>query len=161
MRKGQVFTADFIASVTIFSFFILFFGITWNSSIDVLLQNQDTLEERMNNRFSLLQTEGYPENWDSSSVSVLGVYNDKFLSLDKLSRLRSIEKSKIKRLLKAQEYKLDLTFLNGSQVTYQGSNMSYSSSKIPENKSVYLKQSITVIEEYGKRARLRYLVWKE
>jgi hypothetical protein len=115
----------------------------------------------MNNRFSLLQTEGYPENWDSSSVSVLGVYNDKFLSLDKLSRLRSIEKSKIKRLLKAQEYKLDLTFLNGSQVTYQGSNMSYSSSKIPENKSVYLKQSITVIEEYGKRARLRYLVWKE
>lgn len=161
MSKGQVFTADFIASVTIFSFFILFFGLTWNSSIDILLQDRNTVEERMNNRFSLLQTEGYPENWDTSTVSILGLYDGRFLSLDKFSKLQSLDENKIKRLLKTQEYKLGLSFLNGSQVTYLGSNMSFLSSEIPENKSVYLKESIVVIEEYGKRAELRYLVWRE
>ena len=160
MNKGQVFTTDFIASITIFSFFLLFFGIAWNSSIDMFLERADSQETRMDDVYSLMKTEGAPSNWAEDNVSVIGFYEEGFLSAEKVSKFIDLPSSEKRRLLKTQEFLLEARYLNGSLVNYQGHDLKTNTSQIPEDRSVYVRNSITVLEENRKRVKLNYYSWE-
>ncbi|MFB6193345.1 MAG: hypothetical protein ABEK00_03770 [Candidatus Nanohaloarchaea archaeon] len=160
MSKGQVFTTDFIASITIFSFFLIFFGLAWNSSIVKFVNSGDSSKIQTSNTFSLLQTEGAPEDWNADNVSVPGLYDENYLSAEKFLELKSMTLSKKRSLLRSSEFLIKIEYLNGSQVTYNGEVLRFSSENIPDNKSIYVRRTIAVLDESRKRVELNYYSWQ-
>mgnify|MGYP006282054675 CR=1 FL=1 len=162
MNKGQVFTADFIASITLFSLFILFFGVAWNTSVVKFSEDKSTTSVQNDYTFSLLKTSASNpsesgDNFNSSVGLFDGVYFDESRFMAFKENLSSVEKS---TLLKAQGFIVDVNFLNGSNVSYKGVDLSVRSSGIPETKSVFTSSSIVVLEESRKRALLNYYTWE-
>ncbi|MFB6158176.1 MAG: hypothetical protein ABEJ95_00780 [Candidatus Nanohalobium sp.] len=160
MSKGQLFAADFSASVMIFSFFILFFGLAWNSSLDLFASERNILHDQGEYTFNILKTSGSPENWDSSDVKVPGLYIEGRLSERKVLELKNLSESVQRRLLKTQEFMLEVNYLNGSTVMENGENLTVQTSALPVNRSVYVHQATAVLREDRKRAELNYYTWQ-
>lgn len=163
--KGQVFTPDFVASVAIFSFFLLVFAVIWNTSMEMFLDNQSDVEVQHEYTFSLLKTSGAPENWNSTNVTVPGLYEDGYLSAEKILELRDVSLDRQRKILKAQEFYLGVYYLNESLVNYRNTPLevytgSGADTNYPVNNSVYASKQISVLEENRKRVELRYYTWQ-
>lgn len=156
-----MFTADFIASITIFSFFLIFFGIAWNSSILQFVSQEDNSQIEASNTFSLLQTEGHPQNWTESNVSIPGIYEGNYISSQKFLTLKNLSVSEKRSLLRTSEYLLEVRYLNGTVVQYDNRDLSFKSSNISENSSIYVNRKISVLDENRKRVELHYYSWQK
>lgn len=159
LDKGQVFTADLVASIAVFSIFLGAFGLIWNISIDKF-DNTNNPENIGGYTFSSLTSSGFPENWKASNVEILGLYSDGLLNTTKVSDIRNIPRSDLKRLLRSQEFLLKLEYLNESVVTRGGSPLRYNTSPIPSKKSVYVYRDIGVTAQTQKRVILEFMRWK-
>lgn len=159
LTKGQVFLADFVASIALFSVFLMLFGLLWNTSIEKF-DATNTVQNRGEYTFSLLRTEGAPEDWNASNVEVPGLYDGEgYLSKSKFLELKSLPESRLRTLLKTQGYILELKYLNGSTVTAEGDKLRLNSSKLPSNSSVYTHNEIAVTSSDKKRVILDFLRW--
>lgn len=166
-RKGQVFTPDFAASIVFFSFFLLIFGMVWNTSVDAFTQREPVEQVQHDYTFNLLTTSGSPSDWNSSNVEVPGLYQDRYLSAEKFLNLYDLTVSDQRRILRASDFYLGITDLEGDVITYNGRNLEAFSGtgagsfNVPQNQSVYASRKVSVLEETGKRAQLRYYTWEE
>lgn len=107
--KGQVWSLDFIVSVIVFLSVLIPLFFVWNQ---INLQNQQELLfediERMALSLSdsLVRTGGFPEDWNESTVSVIGLASgDNILDESKVSSFLSMG---------AANYNMTRTLLTGS-----------------------------------------------
>lgn len=165
--KGQVFTPDFTASVVFFSFFLLVFGTVWNTSIDAFTQRQSVEEVQHDYSFDLLKTSGSPRNWNRTNVETPGLYRDGYLSAEKFLEFYNLPVSEQRTFLRAEDFYMSITDLQGDVLSYSGRNLeTYSdtgvgSLEVPQNQTVYASREVTVLDETGKRVQLRYYTWEE
>lgn len=170
--KGQIFTPDFVASITLFSIFLLMFGIIWNSSIQMFLAGSNTADRQNSYAFNILKTSGQPDNWTSENVQVPGLYEDGKFSAEKFLEFYNLEVQDQRRLLRVQKFFMELQYLNGSTLEYDSDKYtretlrSYSGPSeaslgaFPENSSVYVEEEIGLLEENGKRVKLQFYSWE-
>lgn len=164
IRKGQVFTPDFSASVALFSLFLIVFGVIWNASLVGLIQDGNGFEMNHRYGFSLLQTTGSPESWNRSNVEIPGLYSEGYLSAEKFDEFFDLGVSRQRQLLRTQEFQLEIRYLNGSLVEYDGDHLdnltAYSNSEVPPSKNVYTSRQVSVLKENGKKVEMRYNTWE-
>ena len=166
--KGQVFTPDFAASIVLFSVFLLMFGVIWNTSIDMFVEDSSVDSDQHHYSFSLLKTPGQPSDWNSSNVEVPGLYSDGYLSAEKFLEFYDVNVEDQRRLLRAGDFYMRVQYLNGSTVSYNGQELeAFSDSgfgpsrNFPENSTVYATRELSILRENGKRVELRYYTWSE
>jgi hypothetical protein len=169
LRKGQFFTPDFAASVVLFSMFLLIFGLIWNSAMGMFIQEGNIADRQHQYTFSLLKTSGTPVNWNSDNVELPGFYSDGFISAEKFAEFKSMGVKRQEELLRSQNFYLEIQYLNGSTVSYEGGDDStalrafsggnVSAGNVPEDSSVYASKELSVLKEKGKRVELQFYSW--
>lgn len=157
--KGQLFLTDFTSSAVLFSVFMLSFGVIWNSAVGEFSQDYEIRSEKVEYTLNLLKTEGNPQNWTQETVRFPGLYSGNFLDENKFIRLKSLSDTRKRELLKSDNYKLELKYMNQSQVKYNGKSLSASSSEMPEFQSVFVENTIIVLKNQKRRAILTYYLW--
>lgn len=157
-NKGQVFVSDLTASITIFSFFLIFLGFAWNTSLDTFL-NDDKAEIYRSQTFNNIQSEGYPTNWNKSNVQVPGILTEGYVNRTKLSYLKNMSLNRQRKLLKAQEFYLKPQYLNDTTVKTGNKSLRINSSQVPDDKSVYVEKAVLLDSKTQKRVMLEYYRW--
>lgn len=159
LSKGQVFTADLIASIAVFSSFLVAFGVLWNVSVKNSLETGPMEGAEGRYTFSLLRSEGSPPNWNTTNVKIPGVYSNGLLDRNKFLRLKNLSQSRLVGLLRSQGFRLKATYLNGTALTVNGTDLVVSTSQIPENRSVQTFRSLTLDSRTRKRVKLAFYRW--
>ena len=157
-NKGKVFVSDLTASITIFSFFLIFLGFAWNTSLDTFL-NEEKAEVYRSQTFNNIQSEGYPTNWNKTNVQVPGILSEGRVNRTKLSYLKNMSLNRQRTLLKAQEFYLKPTYLNGTTLKTGNKALRVNSSKVPGDKSVYVEKAVSLDGKTQKRVVLEYYRW--
>ena len=126
-RKSQVLSPDFIMSIIIFSV-ILGLGIMlWNTSCEKLTRYDDT--EQMQKKVLyvsdiLLNTQGVPQNWNTTNVIMVGLKenNTDILDTDKIISFKMLEYNHSKEVLGlgSYEYFINITDPNGGPLKVSG-----------------------------------------
>ncbi len=124
--KGQIWSLDFISSLTIFLLVLSSLFMAWNF-LSVQAQEQNALERiellGLEVSDSILRTPGIPENWNSSNVEVIGLaYSDNIIDPDKLSNLNSTPYDQTRILMTmGYDFYLKIEDLNGTVYLEKGS----------------------------------------
>lgn len=96
--KGQVFSIDLLLSVTVFMGVMTIGIITLDDVVEhqMRFSEQDQLRQRASQIADLfVRTSGYPSDWNSSSVQVVGLADrSHVLNVTKLQRLEALDKQK-------------------------------------------------------------------
>jgi hypothetical protein len=140
----------------------------WNSSVKMFLEEEGPAEAQSDYAFSILKTSGSPDSWTPGNVKVPGIYSEGRLSAEKLYKFKQIGVDRQRSFLRAQDFYMDLRYLeNDSLVNYSETGLRVftgpelaSQDRFPDNNSVYVNKDIAVLEENGKRVKLRYYSWQ-
>lgn len=167
VRKGQVFTPDFAASIALFSLFLLMFGLVWNTSMNMFVEGPDTDQRQHHYSFSTLKTSGSPTDWNSTEVNVPGLYKDGYLSAEKFLDFYDLQVAEQRRLLGVEDFYLRIQDMDGEIMNYSNQKLEAFSGpersterNVPANVTVYASRQLAVLRENGERAELRYYTWE-
>lgn len=151
---------DFLASIAIFSFITTVFLFSWNGIVSNQAENPSE-NMRVDARYTttfLVSTEGYPEDWNSSTVEIPGfASSDNFLEEEKIVEFSDMDYEKQRILLNAENFYLE--FRNSSGVI----NSSYNSGIEPENASVVtpVNRDVIINSSGGEvDAEMQYVSWR-
>lgn len=165
-HKGQVFLPDFTASIVLFSLFLIIFGAIWNSSIQQFSNEDRTDEIQHEYTFNILKTNGKPQKWNSSNIEIPGMYTNNYIDQEKIISFKNLEVGRQRKILKSQEFYLELKYLNGSTPSYKNQKLkvfsdsgAQDSSPVPKNAEVYASRSIGLLEKNSKRVEMRFYTW--
>lgn len=159
--KGQIWSADFVASAVIF-FTVLFLVIfVWNYSN---VQSAESLELKqiqttaIETSDSMIRTGGLPDNWDSSNVRVIGLADDEnILNKAKVISFINVPYSQARALLTGKyNFYFELTYVNGTIIKDSGNNLTAGLQPLNERFVVPIDRYV-VYED--KPARMRLIVW--
>lgn len=95
-EKGQIFSADLIAAVSVFLIVLSFVWYTWDDlqyGIDYKLEKSEMEHLALLASDALVMTSGYPHNWSASpeSASAIGIANmPRVISPERLSAFSSL-----------------------------------------------------------------------
>lgn len=172
MRKGQAFLSDFTVSMAVFGILVAAFFIPWNTIIQS--EQRFSTSEQMKTQAQrtaafLVTTQGYPEDWENSSVNVtvpgFAKESDNLLSPEKIQEFGNMSYDRQRTLLKAQDFYLRI-FNQSGPVELRGEPVAYGEN--PENSSnnpgtVVVVERDVIIETGGtvKSGRLQYLMWRD
>lgn len=166
--KGQIYTADFISSVVVFSVIIVLYGAIWNTTVDKTKSDGNPQIKQHSMTFELLKTSGYPQNWNTTNVEIIGLYNNSYLDTNKFLKLKNISGSKKRTLLRTDKYWIELQYENGSTVSRNNLSLVDSSlknnnlSKIDSKKiDVYTSAVNSISLRNGQRIEMKYYSWSE
>jgi len=159
LSKGQVFEADFVNSVALFSFFLVFFGVLWNSTIDEATNTKEFEQTKKDYSFMILRSPGIPQNWSSTTVDKPGIYSDGKLNRTKFLELKSLSEERIIFFLRSESFQVKIEYLNGTLLSEQGKKLLINSSQIPQNKSVRTDRALLLDEKTNKRTKLSLFRW--
>lgn len=143
--KGQVFLPDFVSSVVIFSFILFFFMLGWNTLIaDNFPENREEMvlnAER--SQEILLNTDGYPSDWNTSTVVVPGLKDSGLISLQKFIELKNVSESRRNKMLKNAFHNMTLR-QNGSISSFKGTSLTFGSEINRSEDLIVLRETVTV-----------------
>lgn len=125
MSKGQVFTADFMASVAILGLSLAVFATMWNLGISSQVRFSD--EEQLKSRSEraadfLVTTSGYPENWEDAGVevSIPGFASSQnVLSVRKIEEFASIDYDNRTSMLNVRGFSIQFRNTSGNIMDYE------------------------------------------
>lgn len=143
--KGQVFIPDFVSSVVIFSFILFFFMLGWNTLVQSNFsgERQDIVLNAERSQKILLETDGYPSDWNSSNVVVPGLKGSEHIDPQKFVYLKNIQETERNRMLKNAFYNLTLR-QNGSIASFNGSSLTLGSEVQQTDDLVVIREKVTV-----------------
>lgn len=162
-NKGQVFLPDFVGSVVIFSFILMYFMIGWNGLVGDSLSD-DRAELTLGAERSLtllLDTQGYPNNWNSSQVEVPGLRNQKgFLSARKILTMKSMAHDERTQLFRNQNHNFTL-LEEGNIARANGTRLTFGVGFEDAETLISLKRSV-VVNKSGEKVRMEavYREWE-
>lgn len=152
---------DFLASIAIFSFITAIFLFSWNGIVSNQAEKPSE-NMRVDARYTttfLVSTEGYPEDWNSSTVEVPGfASSDNFLEEEKIVEFSEMDYKKQRILLNAENFYLGFRNETGGVV-----NSSYVSGKEPVNASTVtpVKRDVIINGSGGEvDAEMQYISWR-
>lgn len=116
-RKGQIFTSDFSASIFIFFIIVSVAFMSWNMAVNKVNEFDDygLMQEKSQHVSDILiRTPGYPLDWNSTSVGIIGLSTQDQHVLDphKLSELKLMDYDSMKSGLGISRYDFSLKFLS-------------------------------------------------
>ena len=143
--KGQIFLPDFVSSVVIFSFILFFFMLGWNTLVESNFAEgrQDLVLNAERSQKILLETEGYPHDWNTSNVVVPGLKQSDYISPQKFVYLKKTDESERNRMLKNAFYNLTLR-QNGSIASFNGTSLTLGSQIQQSDDMVVLREDVLV-----------------
>ena len=163
--KGQAFMPDFLASLVVFAVLISIFIYSWNTVIsDQSRVGAETqkMSEAKNTATFLVNTPGYPEDWNRTDVEIPGfASSENFIEQEKLDEWDEISYRDQNRLLLSNNYMITIRDSEGEVVEVDGKN--YSFGKQPENASVVVPERRNILfntTEKTINAELEYLTWR-
>jgi hypothetical protein len=150
-----------MASITVFSFFVLAFGLVWNVSVEDAMDRNNLKQAKGEYTSKILKSEGNPQDWNTSTVQTPGVYENGKLSRSKFSDLNKLNSSQLRDLLiSSQQFRIQVQYLNGTYLDVSGDQFIINSTnKVPANKSVRVHRTLTLDQETGKRVKLSLYRW--
>jgi hypothetical protein len=115
--KAEVFSTDFVAGLTIFLMAIVIFE-SFYGNLESEIGNYKTRNDAqiMANRVAdvLSTSPGYPQNWNSSNVKVIGLYDSGRFSLERFDQLKNINYNVAKTMMGLGFYNIYLEVTNST-----------------------------------------------
>jgi hypothetical protein len=136
LHKGQIITLDFIFALSIAVALVFVINSQWN----ILLNNMDNYENSVplemaahQSSMYLLNGRGYPEDWNSSNVKLLGLIDDRLnvISQYKLDELLKIDNASLSQMLGIPEYNVFINITTVARETLVSTGLP------PENFSTF------------------------
>jgi len=162
-RKGQVWSMDFAASVVIFSTALAMLLFAWLYITSQSGQQTMFIEMEsaaMSASDSLVRQPGVPENWNSSSVTTIGLASsENVLNETKVSYFLDLENGTIKSLLGVGNYDFyfEVRYANGTLAQlFDGAWVA--KGNYPENASIVVPSERYVIY-MEKPAKMNFMLW--
>ncbi len=162
-KKAQVLGGDFILSMTIFLFIIVLCIVSWNTlhSKYSWFRESETVQSRaFHITDTLLKSQGYPENWSTSDVEVVGLaeYSHVLDSarITKFEELAANNYTHVKNLWGIKKYDFYITLNTTNE------NRSFGIQPSDAGFVVSLKRLVLVNETgnfYG--GKLNFVVWRQ
>ena len=156
---------DFMGSIIVFSAVITIFLFSWNSVVSN--QSEFDLEDQMRQdayytTTFMVSTQGYPEDWNNSTVDIPGfaTESDNILSSEKLLEFKNINYQRQKSLLGARNF--NLNFRNDSGIIeIDSKQLTYGEKPVNASTAIPLTRNV-LIETDGKSvdAEMSYVVWR-
>ncbi len=156
---------DFLASLVVFAVLISIFFYSWNAVISdesrLTVENQK-MSEAQNTATFLVNTPGYPYDWNSSNVEIPGfASSENVIEKEKLEEWDEISYDEQNRLLLSNNYMINIRDAEGEIVEIDGEK--YSFGEEPENPMVVVPVSRNILfnsSDKTMNAELEYLVWR-
>ena len=170
-RKGQALASDFTVSIALFLFLIVGCAIVWNTTVGKYARfrdNQFMQEKIFSVSDALIRTPGYPQEWDSANVRLIGLSEGEsnVLNKSKLLEFKNVDYSVAKNMwgLSGYEYYAKFTDSEGDLISLDGSALEYgNNSFISSGKKDLLPLTrLVLINESGNitRAALTFVIWR-
>lgn len=164
MSKGQVFSPDFIGSIVIFTVVVSIFMMSWNSIAGNLTApgTEETMRRTAYQTTTfLISTEGYPEDWNSSTVKIPGfAESDNVLNLTKLEEFDSLSFESQRELLKANEFYLAFQNESGN-MTLDGNELVYGEYPESPDTAVVITRSVLINDSKNfKESQMMYVSYR-
>lgn len=161
-RRGQYFTHDFLLSIILF-LAIMSLGLNTWDNLGKKINEVDYLEYMEQKSFYitdvLIKTQGYPQNWNETTVLLPGLSSGKshILNYTKINMMNSINNSEMIRMWDIQGYGYNLTIRNSTAVIMSHGSL------VLQNASILLPYSRVVTIDYGNavdKGTFEFLLWK-
>lgn len=157
--------SDYLASLILFGFLVVVFFSFWNS---IASGHNEFSEERqmradaVRTTSLLVTTSGYPEDWDSNNVQILGfAEDDQVLDENKLGEFGSMNYNQQSSLLQVQDFSINISDgsgtleINGEDSFYGQPPTSDANTVVPITRNVLVNKSGDLTE-----AEMQYVVWR-
>jgi hypothetical protein len=161
--KGQTFMPDFMASMVIFGLVLTVFLSSWSTVVSDQgeLEKEGVIDTADRTSTFLVSTSGYPENWNSDSVEIVGfAQSENILDFDKIREFGDISYSNQTRLMRARDFYLEFenetgTMQIGGETLFYGKDFTDASFVYPVKRTVKINDSGDLYD-----ARMRYVVYR-
>jgi hypothetical protein len=153
MRKGQLWTLDMALSLIIFMSAMLSLLFAWNFISAYTIESQELKELQLRSMTlsdSLIRTPGIPDDWNESTVRVIGLaYDDNTLDEYKVDGFLNMSYVKARSLLGTQPYEFYFEIRDINGTLYRNSSLAIdglSSTVVPsERYAVYGGRVVKVL----------------
>ena len=155
--KGQAFSPDFIIASVIFLMIIIMLN-TYTSNTYEKIEGQENMiyyENLLSTTDTMLLYQGYPENWDSSNVEVIGLAGrPNHINKTKMERMiNDLTNEEIKKLLHIEDKSFNITIQNKTDTLYTKGESDWRDAD-----EVYVVNRRALMNEND--IRLRFLIWE-
>ncbi|MFP4116758.1 MAG: hypothetical protein ACLFTY_01955 [Candidatus Aenigmatarchaeota archaeon] len=164
-KLGQIFSADFLVGVIVVLFVMTTLQV-YNSRIleDIKEEQRMVFHESLASRTdTLLLFEGYPEDWNSTNVEVLGFSTGTPNELDvtKLAEYFEMDNDTAEELLGFydRDYYLSLEDGDGNVLDSNGTVFERGKKSWEDTRNVYTVEREVSIDEIQGKASMRLVVW--
>jgi hypothetical protein len=159
-KEAQVWFFDFMIGVLIFSSAIIIYFNTREDFSDAREIFLEDLVTRSKIATEDLMSIGYPENWNATNLTRIGLIgDDKKIDVSKITQFYNLTPSMARNYLglEGARYFVFIEYLNDSVISFNGYNHSGES---PEEDSIVVQT--TRLSVYNSSiVRLRFLVWRK
>lgn len=157
--------ADFLASLVVFAVLISMFLYAWNTVVTDQTRlgvESQKISEVDNTVVFLVNTPGYPEDWNSTNVEIPGFASaENFIEQEKLDEWREISYERQTQLLLTNNYYMNIRNDEGEIIEVEGER--YSFGEEPENPETVVPTRRIILfntSDKTKEAELEYVVWR-
>jgi hypothetical protein len=164
--KGQAWSFDFMASVTIFFLILVVLFFVWEyaafQNADQMIFN-DMQDRAMTTVDTIIRVKGYPEDWNESSVEVLGLASDEnILNESKILMFVGMDYPEAQRLLGISDYNFyfQLIHLNGSQSYANGTALVAGIDPTLYQNTTSIVPITRLVTFDHRVAKLRFMLWR-
>ncbi|MBW6451691.1 MAG: hypothetical protein K0B02_03085 [DPANN group archaeon] len=161
-KKGQLFTQDFILSLLIFLMIVSLSISIWDN-ITEKTRNIDTVTYMQQKAFYitdiLIKTKGYPENWNSTTVELIGLSTGKnhMIGIEKINMLDNISYDDIIEMWDINSFGFNMTFWNSTEIITSYGKIT------PYNATIVLPFTRIIniaYENYTDKGLFKFIFWK-
>lgn len=164
-NSGQLFSSDFLVAVILFIFVITAIQVQ-HSSVVRKINNQEELlfrESLISRTDTLVMFQGYPEDWNISSIEVLGLSTGEpnRVNETKLQYFVQMDTSEAKRLLGLRGNSFYFSVENSTGQVISGGGMKYEKGNQGWGgaDNIYTVKRNVFLGQQGKIAIMRLVVW--
>ncbi len=155
--KGQLFSGDFVLSVAIFLVVVAVLLLSFTRISEQTREEDLRTDLESGSLFAtdvLMKTEGFPGNWDNTTVIVPGFVENGTLSSGKVSRFLQLDYDRAKYALGLSEFdfSMNVTGLNDTVI------FEYVKKNLTQADGISVTNRVGVMG--GQIVKIRFLVWK-
>lgn len=161
--NGQTFMPDFMASIVVFGLVLAVFLSSWTSVISDQreLGKEISIDTADRTSTFLVSTPGYPENWNSDNVEIVGfAQKENVLDYDRIREFGKIDYSNQTTLMRARNFYLKFENETGTmqidgETLFYGQSFSDPDFVYPVKRTVKINDSGDLYD-----ARMDYVVYR-
>ena len=164
--KGQAWSMDFIASVTVFFMILIVLFFTWEYT--TFQNTQQMVFNELENKAlittdTLIRTKGYPESWNDSNVLIIGLASEEnILNETKILTFVNMDYDTIRSILGIPSYNFHFQVLNlnDTQARAQGTDLVHGyDPTLFQNSTIVIPVERYILFDH-RVAKFRFILWR-